>query len=326
MAVPSGRVRRSVIERANAPEKAPAPHALARPRLEREARELGEAGLTDAQLGELDRVHNLCMDATAPKLPGLALADREEEMAEWLEEKGIDEAVADDLARTPISRETLEHLASFLQGKTLATALRWLAAGYAACSVAVDIERAALRIHTLVSAVKGFTHMDRDLSRGPVDLRAGIVDTVAILDGKARRKPVTITLDIPSDIPPVQGVSTEINQIWMNLIDNAIAAAPSNGHVRVAATRDDTAVLVRVVDDGPGIPADIRDKIFDPFFTTKEVGKGTGLGLSISYSIIEKLGGHIRVASEVGKGTSFILSLPLAEEEKWKKSSSSTMT
>ncbi len=277
---------------------------------EQAARGLGGAGLTAAQLAELDRVHELCMATAAPRVSGLDLADREEEIAAWLEGQRVDPGIAEDLARTPVTRSTLASLAGVVRGKDLEASLRWLAAGCAARSLAVDLERAATRIHALVSAVKGFTHMDRDPSRGPVDLRGGITDTVAILEGKARAKSVAITLDFARDIPPVQGISAEINQIWMNLIDNAIAAAPARGRVTVTAACEGRTVFVRVVDDGPGIAPDIREKIFDPFFTTKPVGEGTGLGLDIVRRIVGWHNGRIDVTSEPGR-TEFCVSLPL---------------
>jgi signal transduction histidine kinase len=278
---------------------------------EEAARSLGTAGLTQAQMKELDEVHAFCLDGGSQHLmSGLALTDREEEFADWLDEHDVDRELAEDLARTPISREALDRLAATLQASHLDVALRWVAAGCAAKSLAADIERAASRIHTLVAAVKGFTHMDRDPSAGPVDIAAGLRDTVALLAGKARSRSVAIALDLAPSLPTIHGLSAEINQIWMNLIDNAIDAAPANGHVTVSAADAHGCVVVRVVDDGEGIPADIKGKIFDPFFTTKSVGEGTGLGLDIVRRIVEWHKGKIEVTSEPGR-TEFRVSLPV---------------
>jgi signal transduction histidine kinase len=199
-----------------------------------------------------------------------------------------------------------------LKGTSLDTALRWIAARNSARSLAIGIERAATRIHSLVTAVKGFTHMDRAPDQGPVDIPAGLADTVALLDGKARSRSVGITCNIAPDLPRVYGLSAEINQIWMNLIDNAIDAAPANGHVTVTATHEGPAVVVRVLDDGPGIPPDIESNMFDPFFTTKSVGEGTGLGLDIVRRVVSWHNGEIEVASEPGR-TEFRVSLPSLE-------------
>ncbi len=203
---------------------------------EEAARTLGRASLTEIQLRELDQVHDYCMNSRGDNvLSGLALADREEEIAGWLESHDVDRGMAEDLARTPITFEALDRLAGSVHSPNLDVALRWVAAGCSAKSLAVDIERAASRIHNLVAAVKGFTHMDQDLGEGPVDIPAGLRDTVALLAGKARGKSVVIALDIVQSLPSVRGLSAEINQIWMNLIDNAIDAAPVNGKVTVAA-------------------------------------------------------------------------------------------
>jgi len=274
------------------------------------ARALGAAGLTGAQRAEVDRMHDLCMNtASSQAVSGLALADREEDVAAWLGAHGADTSAAEEIARTPITREALDRLAGALQKTSLDTALRWIAAEYAARSLTMDIERAVTRIHALVTAVKGFTHMDREPNLEPVNIPTGLADTVALLEGKARAKSVRITLNISPDLPSVQGLNVEINQIWMNLIDNAIDAVSDNGHVTVTAAHEGPAVVVRVVDDGLGIPSHIKENIFDPFFTTKSVGEGTGLGLDIVRRIVNWHNGEIEVESEPRR-TEFRVSLP----------------
>jgi signal transduction histidine kinase len=271
---------------------------------------LGANGLTGAQRAELDEVHKRCVSAAPQRsLSGLALADREEALADWLRAHGTDTGDAEELARASITNEELDRLALALRGPSLTMALRWIAAGCTARSLAFDIERATARIHTLVTAVKGFTHMDRAPEQEPVDVPAGLADTAALLDGKARTRSVTITLNIAPDLPPIRGLSAEINQVWMNLIDNAIDAAPVNGHVTVTAAHDGADVVVRVLDDGPGIPSDIRESIFDPFFTTKSVGQGTGLGLDIARRVAHWHGGDIELDTRPGR-TEFRVRVP----------------
>jgi signal transduction histidine kinase len=277
---------------------------------EEAARALGAVGLTEAQRSELNALYDECMKgAGAIPNTGLALADREEEFADWLDEHGVQTACAEDLAKSPVTIEKLNRLAGIVGIDALRIAIQWIAAAYASRSLAVGIERAAKRIHDLVSAVKGFTHMDKELDLGPVDIATGLAETVALMQGKAKAKSVAVNVDIPKDLPQVQGLSAEINQIWMNLIDNAIDAAPESGHVTVSASNEDPAVVVRVADDGHGIPPDIMGSIFDPFFTTKSVGEGTGLGLDIVRRIIEWHNGDIKVSSEPGH-TEFRVSLP----------------
>jgi signal transduction histidine kinase len=274
------------------------------------ARALGGAGLTSAQRAELDLVRDLCIKGTRDHLiSGLALADREEALAAWLTSHGIHEGPAGDLARTPVTNGALDRLAAILPKPALDAALHWIAGGCAARSLVVDIERAATRIHGLVAAVKGFTHMDRARVLEPVDLPRGLADTVAILEGKARGKSVGITLEIAADLPAIQGISAEVNQVWMNLIDNAIDAAPERGQVVVTATHEAGKVTVSVSDNGPGIPAEIRESIFEPFFTTKSVGKGTGLGLDIVRRIVDWHNGTIELDSKPGH-TEFRVKIP----------------
>ena len=279
---------------------------------EEAARNLAAAGLTSGQLKELDEVRLLLLNSKPqPYISGLALADREEAVAEWLGDHDLESVPAEELARTPITIEVLDRLARTLQGESLGAALRWLAGGANARSLASDIDRAAGRIYALVASVKGFTHMDRAPVAEPVDLRGGLDDTVSMLDGKAGGKSVAITLNVAPDLPRIRGVGVEINQIWMNLIDNAIDAAPEHGHVEVAAAQAGTDVVVRVIDDGPGIPPDIMDSIFDPFFTTKPVGEGTGLGLDIVRRIVQWHSGEIEVDSRPGR-TEFRVKLPVS--------------
>jgi signal transduction histidine kinase len=277
---------------------------------EEAARKLGSAGLTAAQLADLEHIHEQCLDgSTKGTRSGLALSDREEELFGWLEAHGADTGMAGDLARNAVADEILTRLASTLAGAGLNTVLRWITAGCEARSLALNIERAAGRMYALVTAVKGFTHMDQAPVQGPVNIPAGLADTIALLGGKARNKFVTITLNTSPDLLFAYGLSAEINQIWMNLLDNAIDAAPANGHVIVNAAHEGPAIIVRVIDDGPGIPSGAKDQIFDPFFTTKSIGEGTGLGLDIVRRIVDWHNGGIEVASEPGR-TEFRVSLP----------------
>lgn len=282
---------------------------------EEAARGLGAAGLTSTQMAELDAVRDFCMTSVNhPAQSGLVLADREDALTDWLESNAIDTALAEDLAKTPVTIDALDRLRSVLQGTTLDAALRWIAGGCTARSLVVDIERATSRIHALVAAVKGFTHMDRALDQEPVDILRGLTDTVALLDGKAKAKSVVITLSTEPGLPPIRGISVEINQIWMNLVDNAIDAAPSRGHVNVSAMREGGSVVVSVLDDGSGIDPEIKERIFDPFFTTKSIGEGTGLGLDIVRRIVQWHNGEVEVGSRPGH-TEFRVRLPIVEKE-----------
>ena len=274
---------------------------------------LARAGLSGPQLAELERVQNLCMNSTQP-ISGLAFSDREEDIIAWLRAHGVQNDLGEDLARVCITIEALDRLAGVLQGERLEVGLRWIAAEGSVQSLSSDIERAAARIHTLVASVKGFTRMDRARDEGPVDIPSGLSDTVALLNGKARKKSVTISLNVAPRLPQVQGLGAEVNQVWMNLIDNAIDAALPNGHIDVTVKHEGPAVVIRVTDDGPGIPPEIKGNIFDPFFTTKAAGEGTGLGLDIVRRVVEWHNGQVEVESEPGR-TEFLVRLPCSREE-----------
>jgi signal transduction histidine kinase len=171
-----------------------------------------------------------------------------------------------------------------------------------------------MRISGLVMAVKGFTHMDQATVAEPVDLTSSLSNTVAVHRSKARMKSAAVTVNVEPNLPRVLGFVSELNQIWANLIDNALDAVADAGRVDVTANRERQRVVVRVVDNGTGIPAEVRDRLFEPFVTTKPVGKGTGLGLDIVRRLVIHNDAEISVESQPGR-TEFRVSLPLAEAE-----------
>jgi signal transduction histidine kinase len=142
--------------------------------------------------------------------------------------------------------------------------------------------------------------MDQAQTPETMDLSQGLRDTVSLLQHKARARSVTLTVDIQEDLPRVLAIGGDLNQVWTNLIDNALDAAPASGHVEVSARAELGGVLVAIVDDGPGIPDNVREHIFDAFFTTKGPGKGTGLGLEISRRLVLRNNGDIDVNSVPG--------------------------
>jgi signal transduction histidine kinase len=145
-----------------------------------------------------------------------------------------------------------------------------------------------------------------------VDVGKGLSDTLAVMAAKARGKSVSVALEVPANLPHARGFGGELNQVWANLVDNALDAVRDGGRVKVTASAEGARVVVRVRDDGPGIPAELTSRIFDPFFTTKPVGKGTGLGLDIVRRLVDRNDGQIEVESEPGR-TEFRVSLPVAD-------------
>jgi signal transduction histidine kinase len=280
---------------------------------EEASREFGAADLDDRAVAVVERVRWACSAGPSTGVfSPLERADREEALAEWLEAHAVDDALAAPLGETNVTLALLDELAAAVDGDRLRASLRWVAAGCTVRGLAHDIERAASRVHELVSAVKGFTYMDHAPSPEPVDIGKGLTDTLAVMAAKARGKSAALTVDVPGDLPRVRGFGSELNQVWANLVDNALDAVSDGGRVTVTARAAGPSVVVRVADDGPGIPAEVKSRIFDPFFTTKPVGMGTGLGLDIVRRLLDRNEGSIEVDSEPGR-TEFRVALPVVE-------------
>lgn len=275
------------------------------------ARRLGAARLSDAQLAAIDAIREMCLKA-APTVTRSTLgrSDREDELADWLVGHDADEACAGPLAETGVTTEALDALAAIVDGEVLNATLKWMAAGCNVRTLAAEIESAAARIHDIVESVKGFTCVDHARLPEPTDVRQGILDTLAVLGGKARGKGIDVVLSLADDLPRVVAVGVELNQVWMNLIDNALDAAPANGRVEVRVTHELGSVVARIIDNGAGIAPDVAGHIFDPFFTTKGVGKGTGLGLDIVRRLLQRHDAEIAVTSVPGR-TEFEVRLPV---------------
>jgi signal transduction histidine kinase len=277
---------------------------------ERSARELAGARLSGAQLAAVDAIRNECQQTTRPRT-ALEVADREDDLAEWLTRHGLAAEAAETLAASDVTIAGLEDLARTLPPEAVGIAIRWVASGCAAGVASRQIEAATTRIHNLVEAVKGFTFMDRQGVPEDVDIARGLADTLAMLEGKARAKSATVHLETADGLPRLHGFGSEINQVWEKLVDNAIDAVGDQGHVTITASTRGDSILVRVADDGPGIPEQIRTRVFDPFFTTKPVGQGTGLGLDMARRIVHQHGGDIAFTSQPGR-TVFRVQLPVA--------------
>lgn len=274
---------------------------------------LGVARLSDDQLAAVEAIRSTCLSRAPQGIRSpVQQAEREETIAGWLEDHGLATASAEALADTPVTFEALDQLAATVQGPALDAVLRWAAAGCAVRTLASEIQEAAMRISGLVMAIKGFTHMDQAMVAEPVDLGPSLNNTATVLKAKARQKSIAVAIELEAGLPHVRGFAGELNQVWGNLIDNALDAMPNGGHLQVSAGREGRRVVVRVVDDGPGIPPQILSRIFDPFFTTKPVGQGTGLGLDIVRRLVLHNDGVIDVESRPGR-TEFRVALPVAE-------------
>lgn len=237
-------------------------------------------------------------------------ADREEAMSGWLTSHDADTECAASLAESGVTLDALSELAAALPRAALDPALRWIAAASTVQALASDVARATTRMNDLVSSVKRFTFMDRAGTPEPTDISQGLSDTVAVLAAKARQKSAAVRLDVAAGLPLVLASVAELNQVWSNLIDNALDAVGPLGEVHVSAGLDGDAVVARVIDNGPGIPDDMLGHIFDPFFTTKPVGEGIGLGLDLARRIVQAHKGKIEVETRPGR-TEFRVLLPV---------------
>jgi signal transduction histidine kinase len=266
------------------------------------SRALGAAGLTEAVLAAIEEVRVACLaQADVTVRSPLEQADREDAIADWLVRHQADPVHAGPLADTSLTIAALDRLAEAAPGPVLDAAVRWIAAECAAQVLARDVEEAAIRIHDLVAAVKRFTYMDTRAGPEPVDVGEGLRDTVRVLAAKARAKGAAVSLDIAPDLPRAHAVGSELNQVWLNLLDNALDAVAEGGRVTLSARVEHGQVVVRMTDDGSGIPEDVLPRIFDPYFTTKPPGQGTGLGLEITRQLVRQSHGDITVESRPGR-------------------------
>jgi signal transduction histidine kinase len=247
----------------------------------------------------------------AAHLRALETGDREDDLADWLDERGVPDSF--DLASTFVAAGLdvgwLSRLGE-VSGAQLGAVLRWFWARLEIISLVDELESSATRISTLVGAIKDYSQMDR-APYGETDVHEGLESTLVILGHKLKGG-VEVLRDYDRDLPLVPGSPGELNQVWTNLIDNAIDAMDGRGRLRLRTAREGDTVLVEVGDEGPGIPPELQKRVFEPFFTTKDVGKGTGLGLDVSYRIVvQRHHGDLRVESSPGD-TRFQARLPLS--------------
>jgi len=251
------------------------------------------------------------MACKAFSLDPLEQSDREEALSDWLEAQGVNHAwqLAPTLVAAGIEAERLQTLAEQMNASSLEKALNWLEATLTVAALVQEVEQSSIRISELVSAIKAYSYMDQAPLQ-EVDLHQGLENTLTILHHKLKHG-VTVKREYDQTLPRVCAYGSELNQVWTNLIDNAIDAMKGQGELTIRTSRDREEVLVAITDTGSGIPPEIQSRIFEPFFTTKGVGEGSGLGLDIARRIIvQRHKGDIRVASQPGN-TCFQVRLPI---------------
>jgi len=282
-------------------------------RLERAQFALGGANLSDEQrrtVAELEREAELRVK-TPSQLDPITRGDLEEQVENWLEAHDVTDPWehASTLVAMGLCAAELGTLTSQFERSQTPLVIDYFGSKFTAYTLLEEIGHGTERIATIVRALKGYSFMDQAPVQ-MIDVRDGIKDTLVMLSGKLKQN-VKINLALAEDLPRIEAYGSELNQVWTNLIDNAIDAMEGRGSLTIRAYVADAGIVIEFEDDGPGIPIEAQPKIFDPFFTTKAPGKGTGLGLNISHGIIvEKHGGQLSVESTPGN-TRFTVQLPL---------------
>jgi signal transduction histidine kinase len=274
-----------------------------------------EAGIEreDAErLLELQR-EAVARAAQATALDALDASDAEEELLGRLEALEVREPwrLAEPLAAAGVDEAWLERVAE-LAGPATDAAVRWVAATLTAGRLAAELEESTERMSALVGAVKSYAYMDRgDLVE--VDLHEGLETTLTVLGYKLKHTAVEVVRDYDRTLPRLTVRGSELNQVWTNLLDNAIDALGERGTITIATRADGSCAVVEIADDGPGVPEDLAGRVFDPFFTTKDVGHGTGLGLATARRIVvERHDGSLTLDSRPGH-TVFRVRLPFTQ-------------
>ncbi|RYB90164.1 ATP-binding protein [Nocardioides glacieisoli] len=261
---------------------------------------LAGAGIDASQFTALDELRRSIDPSSAPT--GVALSDLEESLTDWLEDHSIDRSwtIAPPLAAVGVSPAWLSRAASALSGAGLQAGLEWVASAVTTTALINEAQDSTRRISDLVSAVKSYSQMDRAAVQ-EVRVADGVESTLIMLGHKLRDGGITVVRQYDDSVPTITANPAELNQVWTNLIDNAVDAMAGGGTLTVRTYADEHHVVVEICDTGHGLTDEVAAHAFEPFFTTKEVGKGTGLGLDISRRIVvERHGGEIGVESEPG--------------------------
>jgi signal transduction histidine kinase len=276
---------------------------------------LADGHFDGLQLHRLTKIQEKFIErmAAAEELTPIQVADREDELGEWLEERDVNGGwdLAPVFVAAGIATSDLDELSNAVDPGFLEPALRWLAYTVETENLLLEVKESTKRISELIGAAKQYSQLDRTPHQD-VDLHEGLDATLVMMAGKIGDG-VRVVKDYDRTLPHVPAYPAELNQVWTNLIDNALHAVDGDGTVTIRTAHDGGTALVEVIDTGPGVPPDLRRRVFEPFFTTKGVGQGTGLGLDVSWRVVvNRHGGDLRVESEPGD-THFQVRLPLRE-------------
>ena len=275
-----------------------------------------EAGIEREDAERLVQLQRQAVEqaAAATALDALDAADAEDELLVRLETLDVEEPwrLAEPLAAAGVDQRWLDRVAE-LAGQATGAALRWVAATLTAGRLAAELEESTERMSALVGAVKSYAYMDRG-GLVEVDLHEGLETTLTVLGHKLKHTEIAVVRDYDRTLPRLTVRGSELNQVWTNLLDNAIDALGERGTITIATRADGGCAVVEIIDDGPGVPEELTARIFDPFFTTKDVGRGTGLGLATARRIVvDRHDGSLTLDSQPGR-TAFRVRLPFGGE------------
>jgi signal transduction histidine kinase len=259
--------------------------------------QLAHDEITSEQFAALDEMRREVRPLAQDPDP-LARADREQALSSWLTHHGVERAwtIATPLATAGVDIAWCERASSVLDGTALRPGLEWVASTFSAASLLSEVKESTRRISELVAAVRSYSQMDR-ASMQNVDVAEGLESTLVML-GHKLGEGVIVAREYGADVPQVQAFAGELNQVWTNLIDNAVDAMDGTGRLRVETRLEGDSVVVEIGDTGPGMTPEVAVLAFEPFYSTKDVGKGTGLGLdSAQRIVVERHGGTITIES-----------------------------
>jgi signal transduction histidine kinase len=257
----------------------------------------------EVHVDAIDHLRQVARERTEGDVSPLARSRFEEGLGMWLEERAVPKAwdLAGTFADAGVTVEDLEGFGARVPKALHADALGWVAFGLSVERIVSEIASSAERISELVASVKVYSHMDRSPEHRPTDVREGLDNTLTLLSHKLKQKEIRVVREYQDDVPMIPANAGELNQVWTNLLDNAIDAVEDGGEVRLEVRGNEACLAVNIVDNGHGISEDVRARIFEPFFTTKRVGEGTGLGLDIAMRIVKTHRGGLTVESKPGK-------------------------
>jgi signal transduction histidine kinase len=237
-----------------------------------------------------------------PEMNAVIRSDKQALLEDWLDDRGFQDGwdLAPTMVNLGLSMNELDSISERFQSNETFTVISWLAATYDIYNLLTEINQGADRISEIVKALKSYAYLDQAPVQA-VDVNEGLDNTLIIMRSKVKEG-ISVTREYDPNLPKIQGYGSELNQVWTNIIDNAIDALNGKGEITIRTRDGGNCIFVEIEDNGPGIPKEIQPRIFDPFFTTKPVGKGTGLGLDISYGIIvNRHRGELRVTSQPGR-------------------------